>query len=169
MRKDSFQKLEIPHSGEKEHLEKQKSLPDEEKTPFYDRIRANYCSKKEDVILLIFRLNGSKKVTAIYTTDKYIFAKTLRRHWFQRTYIEQFFKILKHVLKIQEARTSKKKDFEIKLLRFAFVAIHAQQIVRFLRKKMPDFRNKGFISIQRILNSQPDFLELLQTELDIKL
>ena len=147
---------------EKEHLRKQESLPDEQKTSFQYRVRAIYCSKKQEVTLLFFRLKGSKKVTVIYTPDKYIFAKTLRRHWFQRTYIEQFFKTLKHVLKIQEARVNKKDDFEIKLLRFAFVAIHVQQIVRFLRKKTPIFKDKGFISIQRILNSDPDFLYLLQ-------
>ena len=59
-------------------------------------------------------------------------------------------------------------DFEIKLLRFAFVAIHVQQIVRFLRKKIPDFRDKGFISIQRILNSDPDFLDLLQNLMKVR-
>lgn len=155
-------------SEEQEHLAKQQSLPDEEKTPFYQRIRANYCSKKEDVTLLIFRLNGSKKVTVIYTTNKYVFAKTLRRHWFQRTYIEQFFKILKHVLKIGEARTRQKKDFEIKLLRFAFIAVHVQQIVRFLRKKIPEFKGKGFIAIQRLLNSYPEFLDLLQSKLKVR-
>lgn len=154
--------------AEKEHLKKQEFLPDEQKTPFQYRVRARYCSKKQEVTLLIFRLKGSKKVTAIYTPDKHIFAKTLRRHWFQRTYIEQFFKTLKHVLKIQEARINKKDDFEIKLLRFAFVAIHVQQIVRFLRKKITAFRGKGFISIQRMLSSDPDFLDLLQDSIKVK-
>ena len=149
-------------AAEKVHEEKQKTLPDGQKKPFIYRVRANYCSKKLEVTLLAFRLNGSEKVSVIYTPDKTIFAKTLRRHWFQRTYIEQFFKLLKHTLKIQEARTTNKTDFEIKLLRFAFIAWHAQQLVRFVRKKLKGFGKKGFLTIQRLLNSDPDFLDLLQ-------
>jgi len=154
--------------AEEEHLQKEKDLPEEQKTPFQFRIRANYKSQKEEVTLLFFRLQGSKKVTAIYTDDKNIFAKTLRRHWFQRTYIEQFFKILKHVLKIAETRVSNKNDFEIKWLRFAFMAIHVQQIVKWLRKKITGFKDKGFIAIQRILNSDADCLDLLQKIMTVK-
>jgi hypothetical protein len=153
---------------EKAHEEQQKDLPKEQKTPFTYRAKAHYESQKKDVILLAFRLNGSKKVSVIYTTHLTIHAKTLRRHWFQRTYIEQFFKTLKHILKIQEARVSSKEDFEIKLWRFAFVAWHAQQLVRFLRKKIKDFAKMGFISIQRILNSDKEYLDLLQCILDVK-
>ncbi|TAF31269.1 MAG: hypothetical protein EAZ67_13125 [Cytophagales bacterium] len=39
--------------------------------------------------MLAFRLNGSNKVSVIYSTSQTIFAKTLRRHWFQRTYIDR--------------------------------------------------------------------------------
>ncbi|MFN0202003.1 MAG: hypothetical protein ACKVTZ_10810 [Bacteroidia bacterium] len=143
-------------------------MPKEQKTAFTYRLKAYYCSQKKDVILLAFRLNGSKKVSVIYTTHLSIHAKTLRRHWFQRTYIEQFFKMLKHVLKIQEARVSTKDDFEIKLLRFAYVAWHGQQLVKFLRKKIKDFAKMGLIAIQRILASDKDFFDLLQNILTIK-
>ena len=118
--------------------------------------------------MLFFRLNGSKKVSVIYSISKHIFAKTLRRHWFQRTYIEQFFKMLKHVLQIQEARTKDKKGFEFKLYRFAYVAWHAQKLVRWIRKKMKHFGRKGFITIQRTLASDPDILYLLQKQIMIK-
>jgi hypothetical protein len=37
--------------------------------------------------------------------------------------IEQFFKTLKHVLKISEPRTKTKDEFENKFLKFAFLAI----------------------------------------------
>lgn len=150
--------------AEKKHQEKEKDLPEKEKTPFTLRIKAKYCSQEnKDVILLAFRLNHSNKISVIYCTDKHIFAKTLRRHWFERTYIEQFFKMLKHVLKIQNANVQNKDDFEIKLLRFAFVAWHAQKLVRFLRTKMKEFHTKGFIALQRILNSDKQFLDLLQS------
>ena len=141
--------------AEKKHLKTQK-------TPFIYRFKAQYCAQNREVTLLAFRLKGSKKVSIIYTTDKNIFAKTLRRHWFQRTYIEQFFKLLKHVLQIQEARTRAKNDFEDKLWRFAFIAFHAQKIVAFVRKRVKKFHKCGFITIQRILNDDPDISALLQ-------
>ena len=72
------------------------------------RFRAFYDSQNREVVLLAFRLNGSKKVSIIYATDKNIKGKTLRRHWFQRTYIEQFFKLLKHYLLIQKSITTPK-------------------------------------------------------------
>ena len=81
-------------------LEAEKVHEKTKNTPFTYRFKAHYCAQKREVTLLAFRLKGSKKVSIIYTTDKNIFAKTLRRHWFQRTYIEQFFKLLKHVLQI---------------------------------------------------------------------
>jgi hypothetical protein len=71
--------------------------------------------------------------------------------------------MLKHVLQIQNSTVQNKDDFDIKLLRFAFVAWHAQKLVRFLRRKIKPFRTKGFIAIQRILNSDKLFLALLQT------
>lgn len=152
-------------AAEKAQQAQEKDLPLAEKTAFVLRQRASYCSQNQEVTLLAFRLNGSQKVSVIYSTDKHIFAKTLRRHWFQRTYIEQFFKTLKHVLQISEARVRTKADFEAKLLRFAFLALQAQSLVRFLRKKVKDFAGKGFIALQRILNSDPDFLDLLQSHL----
>jgi hypothetical protein len=130
--------------------------------PFTYRFRAKYCSQNKLLTMLAFRLKGSKKVCVIYANDKNIFAKTLRRHFFQRTSIEQFFKILKHILKIQEVRVVSKNEFETKLLRFTFMAIHAQLLVRYIRLKIKGFNEKGFIAIQRILCSDKDFLDLLQ-------
>lgn len=151
--------------AEKDHQAKEKDLPKEQKTAFTLRKRATYCAQNQKVILLAFRLNGSNKVSVIYSTSQTIFAKTLRRHWFQRTYIEQFFKTLKHVLQISEPRIRTKDEFECKLFGFAFLALQVQKLVRFLRKKIKEFANKGFIALQRILNSDPDFLDLLQSHL----
>ena len=126
-------------SLENEHKQAQEALPNQAKTPFVHRFRATYCWQEREVIFIAFRLNASKKVSVVYTTQINVFAKTLRHHWFNRTYIEQFFKLLKHTLLIQEARTTNKNDFEIKLLRFALVALKAQKLVRYVRKKMKMF------------------------------
>jgi hypothetical protein len=75
---------------EKQHQLQEKDLPDAEKTVFTYRFRAKYLCKNQSVTFLAFRLNGSKKVSIIFSSDKKIFAKTLRRHWFQRTYIEPY-------------------------------------------------------------------------------
>ena len=149
--------------AEKKHEIQQADLPKKEKTAFIYRFKATYCAQNREVTLLAFRLNGSKKVSIIYSTEKFIFAKTLRRHWFQRTYIEQFFKLLKHVLRIQEARVKTKNEFHIKLLRFAFVAFHAQKLVKFIRKHFKRFDKCGFISIQRTLAKDEDLFYLLQS------
>ena len=153
---------------EKQHQEGQRHLKEEEKTPFTLRLKAFYQCQKREVVLLFFRLNGSKKVSVIYTPNLTIFAKTVRRHWFNRTYIEQFFKTLKHVLKISEPRTKNKEEFENKLLQFAFLAIEVQKIVRFIRRKCKQFKQKGFISLQRILCSNKEILDLLQNQINVK-
>jgi hypothetical protein len=70
---------------EKQDQEKEKHLKKEEKTPFNLRIKVFYQCQKREVIFLFFRLNGSNKVSVIYTPNLTIFAKTLRRHWFNRT------------------------------------------------------------------------------------
>ena len=148
---------------EKQHQDKEKHLAKNEKTAFYLRIKAKYCSQNnKQVVLLIFRLNHSNKVTIIYTTQLEVKAKTLRRHWFARTYIEQFFKILKHVLKIQQTITKTKQAFEIKLLRFFFVALHVQKLIKTIRKTVKCFEKKGFIALQRILNKEEIIIDLLQ-------
>lgn len=153
---------------EKQHEEQEKHLKEEEKTSFTLRIKAFYQCQKREVIFLFFRLNDSTKVSVIYSQNLTIFAKTLRRHWFNRTYIEQFFKTLKHVLKISEPRTKNKEEFENKLWKFAFLAVEVQKIVRFIRKKCNQFKQKGFISLQRILCSSQEILDLLQNKINVK-
>ena len=116
-----------------------------------------YDCQQQQVTLLIFRLNGSNKVTAIYSTDINIKAKTLRRHWFARTYIEQFFKLLKHYLKIHQSITLTKHCFEAKLFIFAFVALHCQRLIQVLRTELPEFRQRkfGFGALRLFLRQQP--------------
>lgn len=152
---------------EQKHELAQAQLPKKNKKPFFYRFRAFYCTQKRQVTLLAFRLNGSKKVSIIYSTDKNIHAKSLRRHWFQRTYIEQFFKLLKHVFKIQDARVKTKKAFHTKLCRFAFVALHAQKLIKHLRKKIKGFHQYGFISIRRMLIKEGIIDDLLQKIINV--
>jgi hypothetical protein len=45
------------------------------------------------------------------------------------------------------------------------MAWHAQKIVRYVRKFISEFDKKGFIAIQRTLNSDTGFLDLLQSNL----
>jgi len=51
--------------------------------------------------------------------------------------------MLKHFLQISEARTRTKNGFESKLLGFAFLALQAQLLVRFLRKKSRALQSKA--------------------------
>lgn len=147
---------------EQNHEIAQALLAKKDRKPFFCRFSAVYCSQKRQVTLLAFRLNGSKKVSIIYSTDKSIYAKTLRRHWFQRTYIEQFFKLLKHVFRIQDARVKTKEAFNTKLYRFAFVALHAQKLIKFLRAKIKGFKKYGFMTIRKILLKEGEIDDLLQ-------
>ena len=132
--------------------------------PFIYRFKGYYRSKKMNLTLIAFRLNGSRKVSIVYSNSNTIFRKTMRRHWFQRTYIEQFFKILKHVLKIQESTTKDKRNFTFKLLRFMWMGLHVQKLVRVCKKskRKIDFRNKGFKAIQRCVRKDDALNDLLQ-------
>ena len=70
---------------------------------FILRKKGYYKCRDTEVVFLFFRLNGSKNVSIIYSTNLSIKAKTLRRRWFNRTKIEQFFRILKDTLKVQQS------------------------------------------------------------------
>ncbi len=161
------QKVEMNFSQwvEKVYLPKEKkhkSQTDGQTEPFVLRSRVFYKAFGKEVVIIAFRLNNSQRVSIVYCPQVDIFAKTLRRQWFQRTYIEQFFKLLKHVLKIQEARVKTKADFDVKLIRFTFIAYHAQQMVIEIRRKTRLFGSMGYISIQRTLNTDEFWNSLLQ-------
>ena len=152
--------------AEAEHNLAQKDKKNADKTPFTLRIRSFYKVLDKEVTLLFFRLNNSKKVSVIYCTDKNITAKSLRRHWFERTQIEQFFRLLKHTLKIQEAKTKTKNEFECKLFRFAFIALHAQLFTRYVRKKIKLCRRFGFEQIRRCIIFQITKIDILDKEIN---
>jgi hypothetical protein len=136
-----------------------------EKAPFILRIKAYYNALKEEVILLVFRLNGSKKVTVIYCLEKQspsIFGKTMRHHWFARTQIEQFFKLLKHVLKINEPKSQTKFEMTCKLYRFFIMAIEAQRFRDFIRKQCPFLQKCGFKQIVRYITFNLTKIKMLE-------
>jgi hypothetical protein len=146
-----------------------------EKKPFILRIKAYYNALKEEVILLIFRLNGSKKGTIIYCLEKQspsIFGKTMRHHWFARTQIEQFFKLLKHVLKIKEPKSQTKFEMTCKLYRFFIMAIEAQRFRDFMRKQCPFLQKCGFKQMVRYItfhfNKIKMLEELLKTDFSVQ-
>jgi hypothetical protein len=127
----------------------QKTSPKKQQ-PFFWRVKAFYKAKNRLVTLLFFRLNRSKKVTIIYCPDTHapnIFAKTMRHHWFARTQIEQFFRTVKHILKIQETKTQNLVEMDTKIGRFFWLGFDAQLLTRFIRKKINLFRKKGFKQI----------------------
>lgn len=143
--------------------EEAKGNPEINQSPFYQRVRANYYSKNiTNAVFLFFRFNGSKKVSVIYCPDKNIFAKTLRHHFFQRTQIEQFFRLLKHSLQIAQAKTTTKHEFELKLLRFNWVALHTQLLTRYLRKKLKQHTKYGFERFRRLIIAQLGELDILK-------
>ena len=102
---------------------------------FVLRVRIYYQSLKREVVMIFFRLNGSKKVSAVYTTDILLSAKTIRRRWFQRTQIEQFFRMMKDTLKIQHSKSTDIESFGKKLCLFLFKATFAYQFRNQARKQ----------------------------------
>lgn len=151
--------IAVFESKEQEYLEncKKENIAIE---PYVWRTEASYCSQKKDVILLFFRLNGSNKASIIYSTNRSVFAKTLRRHWFDRTLIEQFFKLLKHSMKIQNSIVKTKEGFENKLYQFMYLAFYLQKFVHFIRKNI-DFDVKQKIGLEGI-KRQPLLTECIK-------
>ena len=102
---------------------------------FVLRVRVYYQSLEREVVMIFFRLNGSKKVSAVYTTDISLSAKTIRRRWFQRTQIEQFFRMMKDTLKIQHSKSTDIESFAKKLCVFLFKATFAYRFRNEARKQ----------------------------------
>lgn len=137
-----------------EYLEKeevwQKENP-EEVVPFTWRVRVNYRCTGREVTLLFFRLNGSKKVSVIFCTNLDIKAKTMRRHWFERTKIELLFRMIKNDFKIQQITVRNRLGF-MKKLAFALVkSVYAQIFTQMVKKSDPRFQRLGFGGIRQKL------------------
>jgi hypothetical protein len=118
----------------KEVFEPAEAAATDKDKAFILRTRVHYQSIDREVVMIFFRLNGSKKVSAVYSTNLNISAKTLRRRWFQRTQIEQFFRMIKDTLKIQHTKSTDKESFTKKLATFLFKATFAYRFRNFARK-----------------------------------
>lgn len=128
-----------------------------ENKPFPLRLRVYYQKLKKWVTILIFRFNGSKKLTVIFSYDKNIFAKTLRRHFFQRTQIEQFFRMVKHTLGISQSKSVDYKSFIKKVAIFFLKAIFAFAFRDYCRKHFRRFKTFSFYKLRiNILHHNAD-------------
>jgi hypothetical protein len=161
---------------EKSFLEEQelKKIPQNQQKTFTWRIKAHYKSLGIEVLLLFFRYNQSDKVSVIYCPVSHspnLFAKSMRHHWFDRTQIEQFFRIVKHILKIQEAKSQNKIEMDIKVGRFFGLALLGQFLVLYLRKKILSFKKLGLKQIIKHiifnLNKLDKLEDLLVNEINL--
>jgi len=119
--------------------------------PFVWRIRVDYQCIDRAVTLLLFRLAGSKKVSVIFSSDLDIKAKTMRRHWFERTKIELLFRMSKHDFKIQQTTVRNRLGF-MKKLAFALVkSVYVQVFTQQIKKSSPLFKRLGFAGIRQKL------------------
>ena len=136
--------------------------PNNKDKHFTMRLKANYVSVKTEVVLLIFRFQKSRKVSVIYSTDLNIKAKTLRHRWFQRTHIEQFFRLLKDTLKIQQSKSTNKNEFVKKLCIKFFQALHVQLFRNFCRKKFRYLKGLSFQKIRLLMIVNLDVKSVLK-------
>lgn len=125
---------ESEHSGNKE---------------FFIRQKVFYKARNREVILLFFRLNNSKKVSVIYSTNLSIKAKTLRRRWFHRTKIEHFFRIMKETLKVQQSTVDSTHGFFKKVMLFALKAVFIKKFERFCQKNFKELKNFTFWKLRQ--------------------
>jgi len=108
------------------------------------RINVFYKALNKELILLIFRYQDSKKVSVIYSTDLSITSVTLRHHWFQRTYIEQFFRFSKHTLKAAQSTADNVDDFVKKICLNFMKTIFYLNLRNHCRKMYHYFKNWTF-------------------------
>jgi len=134
---------------EQRYLEEEKVFKNKKPNEaFLIRQKAYFHAEDREVILLFFRLNGSKKVSVLFCSDLSIKSKTLRRRFFQRTKIELFFRLLKDTLKIQKSTSVDTKSFLKKLSLFIFKAIICLQFEKFCRKKFRRFKGWSFAKLR---------------------
>lgn len=136
--------------------------PNNKDEHFTMRLKINYVSVNTELIILIFRFKKSQKVSVIYTTDLNIKAKTLRHRWFQRTHIEQFFRLLKDTLKIQLSKSKDKNGFVKKFCIKLFQALHIQLFRNYCRRKFRYFRKMAFPTIRLLMIANLDIYEILK-------
>lgn len=137
----------------KKEEEHKKAYEKEGKNPpaFLLRKKAKFKWLGKEVILVFFRLNGSKRVTVICTTNIEVKAKTLRRRFFQRTKIEIFFRVLKDTLKIQTSKTVDVASFLKKLSLFIIKVMMCQDFKKFCQKGFKTFHKWAYTKLRHHL------------------
>lgn len=118
---------------------------------FVWRVKVFYQLHQQAMVLLFFRFQGSQKLSVVFSTDCQASAKTIRRHWFARTSIEQFFRLLKTTLRIQE---SKSVDYAGFIKKFSLTCLKACFVLSLrnrVRKKVRGWRRSTWADIRRFL------------------
>lgn len=115
---------------------------------FLLRLRVFYKKLNRFVTILVFRFNKSRKVTIIFSNDKNIKSKTMRWHFFQRTQIEQFFRTVKHILKIRQSKSADEKSFRKKIALFFLKALFAFAFRNFCRNHFRRFKTFSFYKLK---------------------
>jgi len=121
----------------------------EDAAAFTLRVKAYYKAMKREVLLVFFRVNESKKISVVMTTDQAAKRKTIRRRFFQRVKIEQFFRFVKHVLCIQQSTSKNTLGMMRKIAVFFVKAVLLQRLTRKIRRTHEFFKKMGFERIRR--------------------
>lgn len=101
-----------------------------------------------EVVLLFFRYHARTTVSVIVTDQLDIFAKTLRRRWFQRTESEQFFRFSTHTLVIQAAQSTDASEFDRKVAVNFLNVLVCQTVTAWCRIQFPFLHTWSFEKIR---------------------
>jgi hypothetical protein len=134
-----------------EKKERKYFAKNKDKDCFCWRIRATYQMHKREVVFILFRFKGSKKVSVVFCYDIHVQEKTIRRHWFARTSIEQFFRLMKTTLKIQESVSNSYAGFLKKFSMTCLKACFILQMRNRVRKKIREMKKVTWATIRRLL------------------
>jgi hypothetical protein len=134
-----------------EKKEKKYLAKNPEEDYFSWRIRATYQMHKREVVFIVFRLKGSKKVSVVFCFDIHAQEKTIRRHWFARTSIEQFFRLMKTTLRIQESTSNTYEGFIKKFSMTCLKACFVLQMRNQVRKQNRGMKKITWVAIRRVL------------------
>ena len=118
---------------------------------FVWRVKVFYQLHQQAMVLLFFRFQGSQKLSVVFCSDCQASSKTIRRHWFARTCIEQFFRLLKTTLRIQE---SKSVDYAGFIKKFSLTCMKACFVLSLrnrVRKKVKGWAKSTWVDIRRAL------------------
>lgn len=139
---------EAKHKGDKE---------------FFIRQKGFYNTKNREVVFLFFRYKNSKKVSVIYSTNLSIKTKTMRHRWFKRNKVEQFFRLIKHTLKVQQSTVDSTEGFFKKVMLFALKAVFVKKFEIFCRRNFRIFKGFTFWQLrQEIIYSLCDLSSIFE-------